>query len=93
MQTLIVAARAPLDIRRDRALRPASSSNDFVRAWWAGVRRFQPGAGMGAMYEAGYAAGLAWREFHGRSRQPHEGHANDALVVYRESSEDLRGVA
>lgn len=62
---MIVAARAPRD--------GATASSDFLRAWWCGVHGFQPSAAMPATYEAGYAAGVAWREFHGPDRVPHEG--------------------
>lgn len=77
---LIVTARAPRGIRRDGG----TDTSDFVRAWWCGVRGFQPSAAMSGGYLAGYAAGVVWRDFHGRERRPHETHAADALRLYQE---------
>lgn len=92
-ERVIVVARASRDIRRDYRFHTSAASSEFLRAWWAGVHGFQPSGAMGARYQAGYAAGLAWRTFHGRGRRPHETHALDALRLDREMpdvAEELR---
>lgn len=78
---LIVTAWAPRDIRRDNRF-TATSSSEFVRAWWCGVRGFQPTGALPATYQAGFGAGLAWRDFYGPERVPHDGHATDALQLF-----------
>lgn len=86
---MIFAARPPRDISRDGA----TTSGDFVRGWWCGVQDIQAGTGMSVSYRAGYAAGLAWREFHGPGRRPNETHAADARELHRampDAAEALR---
>lgn len=78
---MIIESRALGCICRNYGFPTSRASSEFLRAWWAAVRRLQPSATRNPSYQAGYAAGSAWREFHGSGRVPHETHAADALQL------------
>lgn len=83
---MIVRVRSQRDISGANELRSTSGAADFIRGWWAGVQRFRGDTVKSSKYQAGYADGLAWRDFHGPNRVPSETHATDALRRFRETA-------